>query len=242
MRYNVATAIASAEDREEIISWMRCLRGQAYGFRIKDPIDFSVDIDNGYINEDGVGNGTPDGQLYKYYSIGALSQSRIINKPTGTLVLYQDGFQLNSPSPSVDTTTGEVTFNAEDSASVVSIASGTGGVTSLTLDRQLSGAIVGDKIYLSGVNGTMSTVLNGLAHTIQAMDASPAFYELLVSTDGLTYTSGGTASFYPQERHSLRWVGEFDVPVRFETDSLRLIAKTTDFQRWSDIPIVEIRI
>lgn len=243
MRYNVATAINSVADREEIIAWMRCLRGQAHGFRIKDPIDFSVDSDDGYINEGGVGNGTPTGQLYKYYSIGALSQAREITKPvSGTVTFYMDSTEMISPAPSLDTTTGVVTFMAEDSASVMNACPATGGATTLTLDRALSGLSVGDKIYLVGISGTIGNTLNGAAHTVQAISASPPIYDLATDTDGLSYTSGGTAAWYPQARHSLRWVGEFDVPVRFETDSLRLIAKTTDFQRWPDIPIVEIRV
>ncbi|MFN8961092.1 MAG: hypothetical protein ACK5YV_05935, partial [Betaproteobacteria bacterium] len=41
------------------------------------------------------------------------------------------------------------------------------------------------------------------------------------STTGLTAT-GGTARFFPQPTDALTWSGEFDVPVRFESDEARI--------------------
>ena len=39
-----------------------------------------------------------------------------------------------------------------------------------------------------------------------------------------------------------RWVGEFDVPARFDIDKLPLTAESVDFFRASNIPVVEIRV
>jgi len=244
MRYNLGTAIQSAADREEIFAWMRCLRGQGYGFRLRDPIDYRVDLTNGYVNSDGLGNGTPNGQLYKFYALGAFNQAREITKPVyGALPsFYLDAVEMISPAPDLDTASGLVTFYPQDSAAVVGAVPISAGATSVTLTRMLAGVQIGDKLYVSGISGTIAAALNGAAHTVQAIEPSPATYELAVATDGLGYASGGLAALYPQQRQVLRWVGEFDVPVRFETDSLRLLAKTTNFQRWRDIPLVEIRI
>jgi uncharacterized protein (TIGR02217 family) len=244
MRFNIGTAITSPEELAEVISWMRALRGQAHGFRIKDWTDYSTTVsdDNGYVNTDGLGSGASTGQLYKYYAVGALSESRIINKPvTGTVTVYMDGVSI---SVSVDTTTGIVTYSAAlDSASVTAATPASGDATTLTINDSLSGLQVGDKVYISGITGSIGNTLNGSAHTVQGISGSPeTVLDLAVDTTGLSYSSGGTAALYPQARHSLRWAGEFDVPVRFGTDVMNMLVKNTRFQRWNDIPILEIRV
>lgn len=241
MRFNIGTAITTAAELAEIITWLRAIRGRAHGFRVKDWLDFSTAIDTGYVNTGGVGDGNPTGQLYKFYELGALSESRIIQKPIDGAVIYHDGVVLAGTS--VATATGIVTLPALDTAAVVSATPATGDATTLELADALSGAVVGSKVYLSGITGSIAATLNGSAHTIQGISGSPnAVYDLAVDTNGLAYTSGGTASLYPQAAKSLRWVGEFDVPVRFGSDSLRMLAKTTQFQRISDLELVEIRV
>lgn len=38
------------------------------------------------------------------------------------------------------------------------------------------------------------------------------------------------------------WTGEFDVPCRFDTDSIRMVKEDIDFFRTQSIPIVEVRV
>ncbi len=38
------------------------------------------------------------------------------------------------------------------------------------------------------------------------------------------------------------WSGQFDVPCRFDTDTLRLVAEDIEFFRSQSIPIVEVRV
>jgi uncharacterized protein (TIGR02217 family) len=35
---------------------------------------------------------------------------------------------------------------------------------------------------------------------------------------------------------------EFDVPVRFDTDSMAVSIEQFDLHQWSDIPVIEIRV
>ena len=221
---------------------MRALKGRTHGFRIKDPVDNSVTTTEGYVGTGGVGDGTPTGQMYKFYEIGALSESRLISKPVvGTVTFYYDGNALVPAS--LDTTSGIATWSALDTAAVVSATPASGDATTLELSDALSGAVVGDKVYLSGIVGSIGTPLNGVSHTIQGISGSPeAIYDIDVDTSGLSYSSGGTAGYYPQASKTLRWAGEFDVPVRFGSDAMMLLVKTTSFQRWSDLPILEIRV
>lgn len=244
MRFNIGTAITSPAELAEVISWMRGVRGQLHGFRVKDWTDYSVSVadDNGYVNSDGLGTGANTGQLYKYYAIGALSESRIINKPvSGTVAVYVDGVAF---AVTVDTTTGVVTYTSGlDSAAVTAATPASGNATTVTIADALSGLQAGDKVYLSGITGTIANTLNGSAHTVQGISGSPeTILDLAVDTSGLSYTNGGTAYFFPQTRHSIRWAGEFDVPVRFGTDVMNMLVKNTRFQRWNDIPILEIRV
>jgi len=241
LRYNIGTAITSATELAELIGWMRALRGRGHGFRIKDWTDYTATVADGYVGTTGVGDGTPTGQLYKIYTLGALSEARPIAKPvSGTVTATLDG---NAISPTLDTTSGTFTFSALDTASISAATPASGDATTLTMSDALAGAQVGDKVYITGITGTIGNTLNNAAHTIQGISGSPeSVLDLAVDTSGLAYTSGGTASLYPQARHALRWAGQFDVPVRFDSDAIRMLVKSTRFQRLGDIPLVEIRI
>jgi hypothetical protein len=45
---------------------------------------------------------------------------------------------------------------------------------------------------------------------------------------------------YVQPSDLLDWSGEFDVPVRFDTDEMKLIAPSSEVRDWNDIPIIEL--
>jgi len=242
LRFNIASALQSTEEWEEVLSYLYCLGGQATGFRIRHPKDHDCTTANGYVTSAGTGDGTPSGQLFKVYTLGALTYAREIKKPRSGVAIYYDGAPL-APTPSVDTTSGIVTFGAFDTASVLDANPASGAVTTLELSDALAGLTSGDKVYLSGLGGTIGTVLNGVAHTVLGVTGSPgSILDLDVDSDGLAYTSGGTAAFYPQASKTLRWTGDFDVPVRFGTDAVALLMKTVDFQRMSDVPLLEIRV
>ena len=80
---------------------------------------------------------------------------------------------------------------------------------------------MGEKIHISGVSGTAATALNNLAHTITAKTGTgPYTWTISTATTGLT-ASVGTAKEYAQDADTLTWAGEFDVPVRFDSDEFR---------------------
>ncbi|MCI0355277.1 MAG: DUF2460 domain-containing protein, partial [Acidobacteria bacterium] len=62
------------------------------------------------------------------------------------------------------------------------------------------------------------------------------------------YTSGGTAAKYAQPADALTWSGEFDVPVRFDADQLRIrfeALRTSDAEALHylfSLPVAELRL
>jgi len=99
-----------------------------------------------------------------------------------------------------------------------------GGGTVLELARSgaaLSGVAVGERLYLSGLGGTVASTLNGLSHAISAISGGGSnVYTLTVATTGLAWTSGGSGYAYPQSTEALAWSGQFYVPVHFVSDEI----------------------
>jgi len=238
IRFNVTKRIRTLADADTLLAFFRAVKGRGHQFRVKDWVDFSADTTAGRFNATGVGDGLPTAQMRKYYAAGALYDLRDIQKPVDPCAIYYDGSPLTSPAPSIAYATGIVTFGAFDSKSVTAVTPG--ATTDVTLSSALSGLAIGELLYLSGLTGTVSTALNGLAHTIS--NIAGAVYTLSTDTTGLAYTSGGTGAYYPQASKSLRWSGNFDVPCRFGSDALPLMREGPTFHVTGEVELVEVRV
>ena len=98
-------------------NYFTVVKGKAYGFRIKNFWDYQ---DEGLgILGSGTGNGTTTAfQIYKRYTVGALSTDKPIKKPvTGTVGVKVNGVTVGGWT--VDTTTGIVTFTVAPSNGAV---------------------------------------------------------------------------------------------------------------------------
>lgn len=98
----------------------------------------------------------------------------------------------------------------------------------------------GKIIYISGAAGM--TQVNNKAFTVA--NATTDYFELS-GTDGTaygTYTGSGVVSLFPQPTDTLTASGEFDVPVRFDTDEMQMNQEEYNNATWSSIPLVEIRV
>lgn len=103
-KYNLASAIKTKENLDQVICFFRAMRGRAIGFRFKDWFDYSV------INQlIGVGDGkTKEFQLVKTYAVGDLIEYRKISKPaTGTVKVFVVG---NGTVMNVDYISGKILF------------------------------------------------------------------------------------------------------------------------------------
>ncbi|OYV46746.1 MAG: hypothetical protein B7X10_04735, partial [Burkholderiales bacterium 21-58-4] len=200
--------------------------------------------------------GLPTLQLTKNYLSGVDTDQRQITKPvTGTFAGQRNGVALVAGSSagnySLDTTTGLVTFVADASSNASSITVGATMQVVLTVNPGTLTA--GKLIYLSGFSGTDAALVNGIAHLINSVSgAGPYTFMLATVTTGKTITLGsGAGAKYPQVSDALTWTGEFDVPVRFDTDKLKsrfdnaeitmpgVVGET--FHYLEPLPIVEIR-
>ena len=203
-------------------------RGQAYGFRMKDWLDFKDD-GNGVFQTIGPGQY----QMYKNYIVGSYSSTRIIQKPR-TATVYQSSTPMVSPP--LDMTTGILTQSATNTYTVGTITPGYPTVIATT--TLPSALAVGNTVYISGVTGTMSSI-NGVGLVITSISGSNV--SVAFDSTGLVYASGGTLSLYPQAS-IYTWTGQFDVPVTFGFDNPTVGTDSTGaLISWQSLVLVGVR-
>ena len=106
IRFDVGRRAMNVADTATLDAFFRAVKGRAYGFRIKDWTDFTADVTTGVCSK--VSSGVY--QLGKAYITGALSETRMIQKPVaGSVQIYKNGVLLTS-GVSLDTTTGLATI------------------------------------------------------------------------------------------------------------------------------------
>jgi uncharacterized protein (TIGR02217 family) len=90
---------------------------------------------------------------------------------------------------------------------------------------------------LLGLPGTLTYVRN-----ITLLDGTPVIKVNGVVTTALTISSSGMVTFTtaPPAGHSLNWTGNFDVPVRFDTDQLEVVTNEADLTSIRSLPIREV--
>jgi uncharacterized protein (TIGR02217 family) len=257
MRFDLPMPLQDAR-KDELLAWVRAMKGRAHGFRLKDWSDYQavresanarmhgrlleVLASGAYGSASANGTGVPAYQLVKRYVTGSLEDARLIRKPvSGSVGVYRGGALATAGGGAgqyaLDTTTGRVTWVSSQSANVNAVS--IGASTQVTLASAI-GLAIGGRLYLTGLTGTVSTVLNNLAHPIT--NVSGAIYTISTSTTGLAYTSSGQGHRYPQPTEALEWACEFDVPARFDGDWLGIVAEAPNFYRLQSVGLVEIRV
>jgi uncharacterized protein (TIGR02217 family) len=236
-------------EKEALINFFYSRKGKFQAFRFKDWADFKVDHTNGILGT-GFGTGHPEFDLYKTYSDGDDTYLKRINKPVpGTVVVKQNGTIVPS---AVDYTTGTLNLSPNRILSISGISKAASMVVTTTAPHGLGD---GDIIFIDGVVGM--TQANNRYYYVTKIDnftfyANQSLTVATNSTGYTTYVSDGTVSVYAQPGDTLTWSGEFDVPVRFDTDMLqfRLEEIVTDTNSgvqtpWFYIlalPLVEVRL
>lgn len=241
IRFDVGRRSMNAADTATLDAFFRAVKGRGYRFRIKDWTDYTCTTANGVLTAQSTAGVY---QLGKLYTSGALSETRLIQKPVvGSVVAYRNGAAVGT-TYTLDTTTGLLTFAPFASAAVTGVA--VGATTQITLASALPGLAVGGLLYLSGLGGADAGLLNGLQSSVTGV--SGAVYTLNVNTTGKTITAGvGTGALYPQPTDTLAWAGQFDVPARFDTDEMKKQVMNRNGPNgdllvdWGSIPIIEVR-
>lgn len=155
-------------------------------------------------------------QLRKYYGTdkaagGAGHAYREIKKPVaGTIKVAIGATEIRSADWSVVTTTGRVTFAANQTYNITAITKAASAV--LTLGSHP--LVVGQSVHVSGVAGM--TQINGLRALITAITGTTITVGIN-STAFSTYTSGGAVNTRPQTGETVTAGFEFDFPVRFNS-------------------------
>jgi uncharacterized protein (TIGR02217 family) len=241
IRFDVGRRSMNAADTAALDAFFRAVKGRGYRFRIKDWTDYACTSANGVLTAQATAGVY---QLGKLYTSGAMSETRLIQKPVaGTVVAYRNGAAVGT-SYTLDTTTGLLTFAAFATAAVTGVTVGT--TTQITLASALPGLAVGGLLYLSGLTGADAGLLNGLQSSVTGVSGS--VYTLNVNTTGKTITAGsGVGALYPQPADTLAWSGQFDVPARFDTDEMKKQVMDRNGPNgdllvdWGSIPIIEVR-
>lgn len=232
--------------------------GRANGFRFKDWTDYTVSSAQGQpqplhgstqVGSAGFGYGTPSYQLAKLYAFASNYHLRVIRKPVaGSLVLTRAASPVTAGlapgNYGIDTTTGVVTFVADQSRVINTHA--VGATHQFILASAFSPNLVASgRIFVTGVTGTAADVLNNKSHNVTV--ASSATITTDTNTAGLT-ASGGLAYYYPQPLEVLAFSGEFDVPVRFDVDYFDAVVVDRQgsggelLLELPSVPLVEIKI
>lgn len=226
-RFEIQQEMRTAAMAAELIAFFQAREGKARGFRFKDWADYTA------TNEPLAPTGEPTVQLIKTYSSGLIDRVRPITKPvSGTVTLRKNA--ANLVGISVATTTGLVTLPVVNSKSITALTKASSAVVTVGAAH---GFATNDLVYFSGVVGM--TEINGLVGTV-TVTAATTITVNIDSTGFTTYTSGGTAATYLTTTDVLDWAGEFDVPVRFENDTLRYNHVDVDYFDFTQLDLVEL--
>ncbi|CUX16344.1 MULTISPECIES: TIGR02217 family protein [Agrobacterium] len=116
--YDAGSGIRSVADLYEVMAFFEARRGELYGFRFRDPVDFKScppgETPAATDQRIGTGDGVTTGfQLLKTYADAGGSFSRRIDKPIeGSVIVSVEGVKAASSDLSVDHASGMVTFRA----------------------------------------------------------------------------------------------------------------------------------
>ena len=115
-RYEVGSAIKTLDDLYTVLEFCEARRGQLYGFRFRDPLDYRSGKPSEPITatdvELGLGSGEEaEFQLIKYYGDAESRFRRVIEKPRENSVLVAvDGTLADSETYTLDETKGVIRF------------------------------------------------------------------------------------------------------------------------------------
>lgn len=227
-KWDVSHAMRMPSSMQVLIAFFIARQGKLRGFRFYDPRDHTATDELLYPTG---GNSV---QLYRTYTSGPRSYKRPIYKPVEAVGVTVTRGGVPFTDYTMDWNSGNLFPTADASKVISGITKAASGVVSATSH----GYLVNDWVYISGVNGM--TQINGRSVKITAVTTHTFTVQLDTSAYG-TYTSGGTAEKFIQPSEVVRWTGEFDIPVRFDTDQMNLLQADGLARAWENIPIIELR-
>ncbi|MGV2017346.1 phage distal tail protein, Rcc01695 family [Agrobacterium sp. 22-223-1] len=116
--YDAGSGIRSVADLYEVLAFFEARRGELYGFRFRDPVDFKScppgETPAATDQRIGTGDGVTAGfQLRKTYADAGGSFLRRIEKPVeGSVMVSVEGVKVEAADVAVDHVTGMIVFRA----------------------------------------------------------------------------------------------------------------------------------
>ncbi len=241
--WRVGYGLQDDDLRDDLIVFFHARHGRFRGFRFRDWSDYKHDMTSSpAVMAFATGDVTVGPfQIKKIYNDGVQSYSRKIAKLVAPIVLSTLGtgsaYTLaDLDDYSLDLDTGLVTFLnsfTEDDVTV-SIHGNPTGITTVGAHNLASG----DSVYMEGGAGAQASVLNGERAVVTETGANS--FTVPLDTTGGSIT-GLDVHAPPHTEESIRWTGEFDIPVRLDEDLLKVELEFHQLSNWRGIRIVETR-
>lgn len=115
------------------------------------------------------------------------------------------------------------------SAAATNIGTGDGSETAFQLRKQyISGGVTVNRDISKPVSGTVAIYFDGVAQA--------SGWTVDTTTGIVTFSSA------PSSGVEVTADFEFDVPVRFDTDTMEVAAVTNALRTWQSIPVIEVRV
>ena len=240
--WKVGFGLQDDDLRNDLITFFHARRGMFRDFRFRDWSDYKHDMTASPPKmEFGTGDGTVGPfQIIKTYDDGVQTYDRKIAKlvaPIQISTLDLTTYILNeSVDYSIDLDTGLVTFlnTFQEDDVTVSIH---GSPTEITTGGA-HGLATNDSVYMEGGVGAQSSVLNRFRRNIIVTGANT--FTVPLDTTGGSIT-GLDIHAAPSSAETLRWTGEFDIPVRLDEDLMEVELEFHRLSNWRGIKIVETR-
>ncbi|WP_396189774.1 DUF2460 domain-containing protein [Flavobacterium sp.] len=229
-------------ETQEIVAFFQARGGMARGFRFKDFSDYK-DNGNGRIGRVGNNNvmaSTIDGStfynMFKQYNSAGQLYYRRIYKPVNNKIIVKKGgvlvpIGMGAGQCQIDYTTGIVRLTPIKRLHIQSIAKDDQGTITTDTAHSLTD---GERV---GLNVPSVPELHQRSFSIKVQNATKfTIYEN--TTDYSNYTGDGYAEQDDKGGQALTWEGEFDVPVRFNTDKIDFYF--TEIVKYTNAPSAEV--
>ncbi len=264
-KYEVSHAVRTNAEYAQLLAFFNMARGRANGFRFKDWMDYTVvaadgrlldtaETLNGSLNS--LQTGYKTYQLAKIYKFAAITTDyylRLIKKPIlNSPIVYANGTPIAVHASTADlvnnisSTTGLVTFNPSNTFTLASTGVTKGATTSVIVSGDQTTLLTAGSTYIYFDSTATITELKDTRHLVTARSySSPNTTITLGNTNSTSYTgtmTTGSLYKYKQTSDILTWSGEYDIPVRFDVDSMEGTLDNHLSSSWSSIPLVELKL
>lgn len=228
-RWEIEFEAKTPTEGAALVAFWECRDGCTRAFRYYDWSEHTA------TNELLAPSGGPTVQLRRNYSSGSQARTRNIYAPiSATVTLRRNGSNLVGIS--VDYNTGLVTLPVVLTKAITGITTGT---TTLIQFGSAHSFVVGDRIYLSGIVGTVEA--NGLVGTVLVINSPANSVRISVNSVGFSaYISGGSATKYMAASDVIDWSGEHNQVTRFDQDSLEIEVQDVQVRACSGVRLVEV--